>query len=734
MNHSNPNEALEVANVRLRLRRGLKFKLHEYGGQPSYVIQERTASGYFQLGIPEYAFVSLLDGKTTVQEAVQQTSGTLGEEAFTIRDAIGTCQWLLKNGLADAVDQKSTAHASVGNLFEQLEENQKAKRLAQANPLFLKLPIGDPEPIIRKIAPMFGWIASRAFLVVWIVTMAVAGYFLFQSSDGQSNDGLASATQSLFTSNAWLWLIVTFVGMKIIHEFAHGLFCLRFGGRVPETGFVFILFLPIPYVDVTSCWGLASKWQRIAVSAAGMYVEMFVAAIAAIAWSLTHDPIVKFHLFNVMLTGSLTTILFNANFLMRFDGYYILSDVLEIPNLSQSGQQYLRYLGKRYLLGMSVKQPRWQIGAGVIIRCYGVAAMIWRIFICISLSIVASALLYGFGIALAILGIVMWVGLPAYRLFKMFFGSNEGSNPKVTWLMCVTTPIAVAAIGALFVIPWPFQVSAPAIVQYEDPEIVRAQVSGFIREVHVDNGSVVNQGDILLTLENKALVTERQSLEAAQGISIVRSRRHHSNRDIPAYQSEIAVREALEKQIEELKRREAQLVIRATRDGGVIAGQIESLLGQHVVPGIELLKIVDESKKEVILAISQRDFLAFESAVGNAAVFSGRGSVEQRTGVLVSVEPNANSTTDLRLTSYANGPLAVRPASYQSQTPSNEDSVELVYPRFVAVLDFVNQQNDRLRPGTIGSVKINRYPHPIATHFVIGMRHWIVDNVWEARQ
>ncbi|MEM7784870.1 MAG: hypothetical protein AAF623_16085, partial [Planctomycetota bacterium] len=351
---------MEISNVRIRLRRGVRFELHDFGGQPSYIVRTKSGDGFYQIGIPEYAFISLLDGTQTIGQAIQATASRLGQDAFNLRNAIATCHWLLQNQLADSVDATRLPESSISCLIDRRREGFKAKRIAELNPMFVKLPLGNPDRILQTASKLFGWITSPFFFMIWSFALLCAAVTLFQHAEEINQSFL-----SVLAPNAWVWLGLTFVGLKIVHELAHGIFCLRYGGNVTETGLVFILCIPIPYVDVTSCWAFPSKWQRIAVSSAGIYVELFIASLAAMGWVWTNDPVTRFHLFNVLLSASLTTVLFNANFLMRFDGYYILSDMISIPNLAQSGQQYVQFLGKKYLLGLNVKTPRYRIGDSI---------------------------------------------------------------------------------------------------------------------------------------------------------------------------------------------------------------------------------------------------------------------------------------------------------------------------------------------------------------------------------
>jgi putative peptide zinc metalloprotease protein len=713
------SEAIELANLRLRLRDGLQFDLREYGGEPCYVVKNRVSSEYFQIGITEYAFISLLDGATSLQEAVQQTAYQLGEEAFAIQDAVLTCQWLIQHGLADPVnDIENTAQTSLDYLLGEIRTRNSSRMVAQLNPLFFRLPLFNPQPVLRILQPALGWIASRVFFVIWVLVMVTALVVLFQQKDDLAGEALG-----LLTPRAWLWFVVTMIFMKFVHEFAHGVFCNRFGGQVREAGVVFILCWPIPYVDVTSCWSFPSRWRRIAVSSAGMYVELFIAGLATIGWSLTSDVVLKFHLVNIMLAGSLTTLLFNANFLMRFDGYYILSDLLEIPNLAQQGQQYLQYLGKRYLLGMRLQPAKFSRGRGMAIKTYGVLALCWRIVVYVSLSIIASALFFGFGIALSVLGGAMWLGVPLFRLGKLMMGQGQGGVVDWRRLAMVTVPAGLGLLAAMFVLPWPIQLSAPAFVRYEDPAVIRVQTPGFVEEIAVRNGEFVNAGDLLVQLRNHEVVAHLDALKADRQQSLLRSRRYHAERAIPAYQSEIAARLAIEKQIDEVSRKLDDLTLRTPVSGIVVGRQLDASIGQFVSPGTELLRIVDENRKEIVVSISQDYFDSFSDRKGQATIFVSSQAGDVCPGWLASIEPTASLNVDPRLATYAGGSLTVRTSA--TETIDGQADLELVQPRFRGTVTPEASASRQLACGITGYVRLGYHPDNLAVHVVKAARSWI---------
>ena len=278
-------------------------------------------------------------------------------------------------------------------------------------------------------------------------------------------------------------------------------------------------------------------------------------------------------------------------------------------------------------------------------------------------------------------------------------------------------------------LPWPIQVSAPAIIEYKTPTIVRADAPGFVKAIHVVAGQSVKQGDLLVELENRELETRLRGLELDREKSMIRSRSLHQNREIAAYQSEYASRQSIEKQTSELRQKLDSLKLFAATDGTVVADDLETLPGQFVSSGLSLLQIVDEQSKTIALsvsqAVSQDHFESFTSHQANEVVFVPRHGLCQVAGILNSVQPTATSNVDVRLTSQTGGSLTIRARTGPSQSRSNEDSFELVSSRFDGEVQISESDALNQRAGTVGNVQLNHYDRTIGEHAVVATRKWI---------
>src|SRR2546429_6319429 len=181
-----------------------------------------------------------------------------------------------------------------------------------------------------------------------------------------------------FQTIAYLWIALGIV--KVIHEFGHGLSCKKFGGEVHEMGLLLLVFSPAMYCNVSDSWMLPSKWKRIIISAAGIYIELIIAALATFVWwNAPEGTFLKNLSLSLMIVCSVSTVVFNANPLMRYDGYYVLADWIEIPNLRERSNRFLKNAMLEHCLGVEV-QPETYMATGrkVLFVVYAVISYIYR--------------------------------------------------------------------------------------------------------------------------------------------------------------------------------------------------------------------------------------------------------------------------------------------------------------------------------------------------------------------
>lgn len=684
-----------IGEVRITLRDDIHFQPQQYGGESCYVIGDPTNSSFYRVGVPEYTLISMFDGSLTIRDAMYHASSVLGRNAFTEQDAASIGRWLVDCGLA-----KTNTSTESHRLHKKSDEQATQARQQWMNPIMAKVPIFCPERALDRVSPFLLWMTSTPAFLVWCFVLCVAGHQLFTHWEQLSFD-----SSSILSPHNWLWLGVTWLALKFVHETFHALFCRKYSGTVREAGVVLIALAPIFYVDVTSSWKFHSKWQRIAVAAAGMYSELFIGAVASLVWVHTEPGTVNQIALNVLLLSTVTTILFNANPLMRFDGYYILSDFFEIPNLAPQGQEYLSYVGRRYLYGVDVSCPVGGWTEGWAIRSYGVAAMFWRILITVSIALMAATLFHGAGLALVVIGSVFWICVPIYKNGKYFIYGRDQEQPKRLRTVCVWgSAIAIVTLGCLYS-PWPFAVKAPAVVDYEPRGTVRVASGGFANRILVRSGDDVEQGQLLAVLENVELIAEVRRLRASLAASKTRVRVSGQNSDVTGQQLEHETTINIELQLAERMNQVEQLAVRAPMAGRVVSEDLDALVGTYFNEGQELLVIGDESKKELVVSISQDDAELFNAQTGKDVTVKLRGGVREKLSLSMgAVEPGASTNIEhVAITAAAGGCVAVRPKTIAS---NDDQSWEFVEPRLAGSIKLSQEESERLRAGQLAMVKL----------------------------
>lgn len=697
----------------IRVRNDLRFTPQAVDGRPYYLVEDPVRSKFYRIGFSEYVFISLLDGETSVGEAIRLTSEALGGSPIGDRDAAAICRWLLETSLArvsgpDGLSCRSDAQAPV----------KRRKGWHRFNPIVFRLPLLFPDGYFRRLTPWLAWIYSRPAFLVWCLLVVVGGYCV--AADW---DRFIASSHRVFAPGNWLWLGLCWLALKGLHEVSHGAVCRKYGGRVREMGVVLILFAPIAYVDVTSSWRFRSKWQRIFTAAAGMYVELLVAAVAVLVWSHTDRDWLNQLCFNVAVMAGVTTVLFNANPLMRFDGYYMLSDMTGIPNLYTSGQQFLRHCGRRYLLGIKEPPPNWSFAAGVFIRVYALAAMCWRIVVCAGLLIAASCLFHGAGIVLAAFGVVTWLVMPVLHFGWSALRASPMRRPNWFRFAVVSICITVTAV-ALANAPWPASVTAPAIVEYSSLTPIRAGSDGFVREIRAAGGDVVEEGQVLAVLENEDLEMRLADLELRIEQSLLRSRQYQGHSEIAALQAEIVARETIEKQRDELRAEVRKLVVRAPITGRIIGRGLGSLRGMYAEKGTKLLEIGNQQHKELRISVAQDDVDRFADRVGGKVHVRLPGHRVFESS-LASISPSASlAPSHPALCAPFGGPLTVC-RKEASTGPAKDMQHEFIEPRFAGTVCLDSGEGRRLHAGQTGFVSFHDRQEDVGTHLYRIVSDWV---------
>lgn len=582
---------LDLATVQLRAKDGLRFAVRQRRDTIWYLVEDPSNGKFFRLGIAEAALLSMLDGQRTLQEALQELakfqSGLVIDESW----AAQAIQHLIRNGLI---------HSDSSRSHSRIESNRAAARSAariqRLNPIALSIPLFNPSRLISAIDRCCGHLLGWPLMIIGSALILFASIKLWMHWDE-----LTLYRLQAYSATDWLWFVLSWLLVKSLHELGHGLVCKRFGGDVTQAGIVLLLFIPLPFVDVTSAWAFSQRRHRMAVAAAGMFFELLIAAAALIWWSELEPGPLKFHLEDIILAASVHTLLFNLNPLMRFDGYYLLADWLELPNLSQQGRTFVRTLALKWFIEPKVElpsEPRLQ----TFIRLYGIAASLWMTTVMIGLFIAACNLFEGVGLLMGCTSIALWMVPNARGLLGHLYQYGRWQPRRVRRLMGTSLLTCGAVVAAGWLLPAPSQVVAPIVLEYDSQSELRAVAPGFVERISSRPYLPVQAGQLLVELSNPDLTAQLESLRADVAAAEIKIRIHHDKGEIAAELAEREQWSALSKQLGELEALTNQLKIIAPHDGQILSADLTEKQGTYLGNGDLILTLgVPESLQAVAL-------------------------------------------------------------------------------------------------------------------------------------
>jgi len=612
------NDLERRKQVRVRLRPNLLMSRQCQAGQTCYVVKDPVSLAYFRLDDRQHFLIGLMDGVRTLEDIRQEYQRQFRPQSLSLEETEHFTSLLLNSGLAQ--NESSTAGAQ---LFERSQKQRRALRLdAILNFLNIKVPLFDPDRLLGRLLPWVRWAFSPGFVVLGLGLM-LAALGLLVTHWAEFLARLPGMYEWLHWQNLLcLWLVLGTV--KVLHELGHGLCCKAMGGEVHEMGLQLLFFFPALYCDVSDSWMLDRKSRRIAISLAGIFVELMIAASATFVWWATDPESVAHTLaLALMIVCSVSTICFNANPLMRFDGYYVLSDWLEVPNLSAQASRVVQ-AGMLRWLGIDVPPEVSPVATRKgLLALYAVAAYVYRWVVLAGLF----CILYGFleprklavlWFTLALGGLAVFLGWPVFRLARAI--QQQGRFPDVKparlWLsMAILATIALV----VWIVPLPFKVQGVALLQVEPDQVQRVgltELGGFLKELLVEDGQQVHAGDVLGILANPDLEIKLRINEADQALRLqqknvllaqpANSVAAESQVAEGLQQAEFDVA-ALAQEHALLREQQARLILRAPCGGTVLGLCAREDKGKWLERGTELCRIGNVQALRAVLLVPPED-------------------------------------------------------------------------------------------------------------------------------
>ena len=559
----------------IRVRPDLTARRQRYQGRIYWVVKEPVGLQYYRFEEEEFAILQMLDGQSSLDEIAERFEAEFPPQTIRVEELQNFIGMLHRSGLvlSDAAGQ--------GVQLKQRRDERKRKELlgALGNILSFRFRGFDPERILNFLYTYVHWFFSGpATLVSLLLATSALMLVIVQFDVFQSK---LPSFHSFFAAQNWLLIAAVLGVTKVFHEFGHGLSCKHFGGECHEIGVMFLVLTPCLYCNVSDSWMLPNRWHRAAIGAAGMYVELVIASIATFVWWFSEPGWMNYVCLNVMFVSSVSTVMFNANPLLRYDGYYILSDILEIPNLRQKASSILNRKLGTWCLGLEEPEdPFLPKRHQTLFALYTVASFFYRWIILLSILYFLNRVFepYGLKVIGQMIALASCYGLVVMPVVKVVqFFRIPGRWSKVKKLRLAATLLLLGAVvGVTVFVPFPSSVLCVFELQPRGASSVYVEVPGTLEEIRVQPGQQVEAGEMLARLDNIDLEIEIARLRGQRDASQAQlnSLRQIRFRDEDASLQLRVVRERLETIEEQLaqKLRDAdRLKLVAPAAGTIIA-------------------------------------------------------------------------------------------------------------------------------------------------------------------
>jgi putative peptide zinc metalloprotease protein len=578
-----------IAGLRLRPNKSIQLYHHVYRGIPWLIISDQQSESYYRCNGNVEPFLELLDGSRTVEQAFEQ-SGEAPTSDLQQQDIVYLIANLRSAGLLDE-DEYSQAGDS--------GRHQQANLTRWQNPFAVRFPLFNPDRFLKQTAHLTRPLFSPAALYIWVGLVIVALATTLLNWQGLVEHGAARFSDP--KNLLWFWLLYPLV--KAFHELGHAYATRIWGGKVNQMGIMILVLFPVPYVDSSAAHQFSSKNRRLTVCAAGIMVEAFLASVALLVWANTGPGLVQDLAFDIVIIGAVSTLAFNANPLLRFDGYYVLSELIEIPNLATRSDRYLGYLLKKYLLAIpNQRSPVTAAGEVKWLVSYGICARIYRVFITLYIAFWVAGKFLIIGVLLALWALIGQLLLPMargiWRLIPLLVDTNRLGRFAV--IVSVST---LVILSSLFM-PVGQSTYAEGMISLPENAFIRAGANGIVTSVHLEDGDTIEEGGIVLKLENLALEARLESLRAQ--LEETRARHQQAFLEDRTQADILKVKiAALEADLEDLHGQLDSLVIVGGKAGILSLPTASDLPGRYVERGDVIGHIVGQGGNSALVVVPQ---------------------------------------------------------------------------------------------------------------------------------
>jgi putative peptide zinc metalloprotease protein len=586
-----------VADLKPRLRPHTAIHRQVFRGKAWYVLQDHQTGRFHSLSPLANLMLCLMDGRRTMRE-IWEAAGRKSSDDPPTQDE--TIQLLAQLHGADLLQ------GEIPPDFDEMatrSERANQRRMMQQlrNPMALRVPLFDPNrmldltmPFVRPLFTVPGFLGWLALVLTGVVLALMHWPEL-----------TADVSDRVLAIENVAVIMCVYPVVKSLHELGHAYATKMWGGEVHEVGIMLLVFIPVLYVDASASAAFSQKRRRIIVGAAGILVEMALAAVAIIVWLQGSPGLGRTVAFNVMLIGGVSTLLFNGNPLLRFDGYYIFSDLIEIPNLGSRANAYFFYLVQKHLFRIDdIETPVIVPSEAKWLLLYAVLSFAYRMIVSLAIALFLATRLFAVGLVMAIWALTAIAILPVFKGLK-FLATGSRLRGQRRRAIAIVGALAAAAMMILFLVPLPYSTIAEGIVNVPDQAEVRAKTEGFVGKVVATPGAEVNAHQILIALEDPILNAKVEVIKAQLDET---NQRLDAVRQIDRVQAEMFEEQAahLAERLATTRKQEQNLNVESDQSGQFVlahATDAEDLPGRFVKRG-DLLGYVIANSNPVVRVLA----------------------------------------------------------------------------------------------------------------------------------
>ncbi|MBL4614865.1 MAG: HlyD family efflux transporter periplasmic adaptor subunit [Magnetovibrio sp.] len=460
------------------------------GGAPTWTVYDPVRSRYFRITQTAFELLSHwhLGDWSKIANAVSQMTGRRpldGERDWIVR-FLNINMLIRRESPAEMADLNTVGQTTKTSWFT----------WALHHYLFFRIPLVRPQNFLTATMPLARLFMSKTAMVTVMMIAILGGYLTVRQWDTY-----LATFMHFSNTEGFLWYGLALVIAKVFHELGHAYTAVRYGCRVPTMGVAFLVMWPVLYTDTSDAWRLTRKKERIAIGAAGMVIELTLAVLATLLWSFLPDGPARSAAFVIATITWIMTLAVNLNPFMRFDGYYLLSDALDVENLQDRSFSHARWWLRERLFGFGEAAPEtFPAQLGHILIVYAIATWIYRLILFLGIAVLVYVFFFKLlGAFLFAVEIIWFIGLPIAREGLQWWKRRDAFTLNKNIILMA---MILVGGGAGLVIPWQTTITVPTVLQAVDRAHIYAPVAARIVTVHVKRGDLVSRGDVLLSLES----------------------------------------------------------------------------------------------------------------------------------------------------------------------------------------------------------------------------------------